>query len=164
MSMRYFDPVAYEESVSAVTATPSVELGARRFSNGEEYVYGYNAGPDCYPKYGVKIITGASGYSFANTALTDVANPCMGVVKHATIAAASYGWVMTKGFTSLIYHADSTVTADYVALALTTGGTFHQSRPITDAVGVGTFNVVAMGLGVNTASGGTVYGFVRTVF
>ena len=156
MSMKYYDPVVSDESVSAVTATPSVELGARRYVGAEEYVYVYNAGgADVYPKYGVKFITGASGYSIANTALTDVASPFCGVIKHATLTAGSYGWCMTKGFTSVI--VNSALTFDYRALALGLGGGFAESVPVTVATHYGTFAVVAQALGVNTGAAGTAY-------
>lgn len=157
-------PIGFE-SVSAVTATPSVDLGTRVEIKGEEYIYCYNAGgADVYPTYGVKLITACTGYSVANTALTDVVNMCVGVVKHSTIAAGSYGWVMSRGFSQLEYHPNSTTTGDYVAYALGVGGIFTQCRPLTDAVGVGTFAVAALGLSVNTASGGSFYGFVKCGF
>ena len=114
MSMQFFTATAYEESVSAVTATPSVELGARRYWKGEEYVYCYNAGgASIAAALGVVVVTGASGYSVAATSHADTVNPCVGVVKHAAIAAGSYGWVMTKGFTTIT--TVSNVTADYWA-------------------------------------------------
>ena len=37
------NPIA-TESVSAVTATPSVEVGTRRYYKGKDYIYCYNAG------------------------------------------------------------------------------------------------------------------------
>ncbi len=158
-------PVAYEEPISAVTATNSVDLGSRRVHKGESYVYAYNAGASqVSPSYGVKLVTGASGYSVAVTSLTDTAHPCVGVVKHVTLTTATYGWVMTKGFLNLENDADSTITGDYVALALSKDGTFHQHYPVTDAVHVGTFAVVGFGLDVDTASGGSFYGFVNTGF
>lgn len=160
--MKFFGSVVYDESVSNVTATPSVEIGARRFHKGEEYIYCYNAGgADIYPKYGVNLITGASGYSIANTGTTDTALPFVGVIKHSTIAAGSYGWVMNKGYAIVKHHTDSICTADFVAIALGREGTFHQARPVTDAVHVGTFAVVGHGLGVSVASGGTFYAAIE---
>ena len=165
MAMQFFSATAFEESVSAVTATNSVELGARRLWKGEEYVYCYNAdGGAIQPTYGVKVVTGASGYSVAATSLTDVANPCVGVVKHATLTTDGYGWILVKGFTRLEYHANSAITSDYFPVALGVGGTFTQVAPITDAVHKGTFAVCAYAIGANTGSGGSFYGFVRTGF
>ena len=159
-----FDAIL-EESVSQVTATNSVELGTRALWKGEEYVYVHNAGTaQISPTYGVKLVTGASGYSVAVTALTNTAHPCVGVVKHATMATATYGWVMNKGFTALEAVADSTITGNYLAIALGVDGGFHESVPLTDAVHKGTFAVVGWGLGADTASGGSFYGFIKTGF
>jgi len=161
MTMNFFGPVAYDEQISAVTGNPSNEIGARRYHKGEEYVYCYNAGgSQISPTYGVKLITAASAYSVAVTSISDVANPFVGVVKHATLTTGTYGWVMTKGFSLLEAHANSTITGNYMALALGVDGTFHQSVPVTDAVGVGTFAVVGYGLNCDTASGGSFYGFI----
>src|SRR5258707_684282 len=115
------------ETVSGVTATNSVELGTRKVYLGEQYVYCYNAGgADIYPTYGVKLVTGASGYSIANTALTDVANPAVGIVRHATIAASNYGWIMTRGFATMAYSTISVCSYnDYQNMAIGIGGTFH---------------------------------------
>jgi hypothetical protein len=160
-------PVAYEESISAVTATNSVDLGSRRVDKGESYVYAYNAGGlQIDPSYGVKLVTGCSGYSVAATALADVANPCVGIVKHATLTTATYGWVMTKGFSNLEAPADSTITGDYVAIALGVSGTFSPVYQTftTDIIGQGTFTACGYALGADTASGGSFYGFINTGF
>ena len=158
-----FDALSFEESVSAVTATNSVDLGSRRVWKGEEYVYCFNAGgSQASPSYGLKVITGASGYSVAVTSLADVANPFVGVVKHATLTTDTYGWVMTRGFVNVEASADSTITGDYVAISLDADGTFHQAYPVTDAVGVGTFAIVGHGLDVDTASGGSFYAMIRS--
>lgn len=158
-----FDALSFEESVSAVTATNSVDLGSRRVWKGEEYVYCYNASDtQISPSYGVKLVTGASGYSVAVTSLTDTAHPFVGVVRHVTMTTNTYGWVMARGFTNVEGDADSTITGDYVALALSKDGTFHQHYPVTDAVHVGTFAVVGFGLDVDTASGGSFYALIRS--
>lgn len=163
MDSVYGYQAAYEESISAVTATPSVDIGARRVHKGEEYVYCYNAGGAAIDKnLGVKLITGASGYSVAATSLTDVVNPCVGIVRHVTMAAGDYGWIMTKGFANVKYHANSTITGDYVAVGLSTDGRFGLAAFGTSVVG--TNNVAGFALGANTASGGTFYAFIRTGF
>lgn len=156
---------AFEEVISQVTATNSVDLGSRRIHKGEEYVYCYNAsGADIQPTYGVKLVTAASGYSVAATSLTDTAHPCVGVVKHSTFTASYYGWVMTKGFTSLEMDVDQSAATDYLLLSLSKNGTFQPSTPVTDAVHVGTFAVVGWGLNVTVASGGSFYGMIKTGF
>jgi hypothetical protein len=88
-------PFLYNESVSAVTSTNSVSLGAQRIENGKWYTYAYNAAPGTASvSYGV-IASANSGYSFAtNSVLGDF---CAGVVVHNDIKTAQYGWVQTKG-------------------------------------------------------------------
>lgn len=146
-----------EESVSAVTATPSVELGVRRFYAGEEYIYCYNSGgASIAAGKGVKFITGASGYSVAATSLTDVFSPCVGVVKHTAIASAEYGWVMSKGFATVSVVSAST--ADYKMLALGAAGSFIEASGTTT---LGTAVAVGYALSHNTGAGGSVYAFIR---
>lgn len=160
--IKFYDSISFNETPSAVTATPSVELGARRVWKGEEYVYCYNAGGAAIATstgLGVKLVTGASGYSVAATSITDTINPCVGVVKHAAIAAASYGWVMTKGFATV--PAVSNITGDYIALALGAAGAFVEQA--ATSVG-GSHAVCAYGLNVNTGAGGSMYCFIKTGF
>jgi len=158
--LKFYGSTAFDETPSGVTATPSTELGSRRFWKGEEYVYCYNSGgATASVAYGVKLVTAASGYSIAQTSLTDVCNPCVGVVKHADIPAASYGWVMTKGFTSV--KVVSATTGDYVALALGAGGVFIAGSTSST---VGTGAVQGYALNANTGAAGSVYAFIRTVF
>lgn len=158
MSMNYFDPVCENESISAVTATPSTEIGARRTHKAENYVYVYNNGTGtANVGYGVRLITGCSGYSVAITSLTDAASPCIGVVKHVDIPSSSYGWAMTKGFLN-VHSSNSTVTGDCVPIGLGTSGTFGNA-----ANGVaGTLNACGFALGANTTSAGTMYAHINT--
>jgi hypothetical protein len=150
-----------EESASQVTATNSVDLGSRRLYKGEEFVYCYNAGGATMAVgKGVKFVTGASGYSVAATSLTDVANPCVGVVKHTEFDTADYGWVMVRGFTEVAMV--SATTADYVPIALGAAGEFIQSSPLTDAASVGTFAVAGYAISANTGAGGDVKAFIKT--
>jgi len=152
-----------EESVSQVTATNSVDLGTRVIYKGEEYVYCYNAGGATIATgNGVKLATGASGYSVAATSLTDVANPCVGVCNLSEADAADYLWVMVKGFRNVVMV--SATTADYVPIALGAAGKFVQHAPLTDAAHAGTYNVAAFAIGANTGAGGTVYARVNTGF
>lgn len=150
-------PVNFE-SVSAVTATPSIDLGTRRLEAGEEYVYCYNSGgATASVALGVKFITGASGYSVAQTSVTDSFHPCVGVVKHADIPAANYGWVMVKGFASV--KVVTAMTGDYRMLALGAAGSFIEASGTTT---FGTATVVANALSHNTGAGGSVYAFIKS--
>lgn len=90
-------PVAFE-SVSAVTATPSVEVGTRRHEGDEHYVYVYNAGnSQISPGYGTTV-SGVSGYSVTVSTTTSI-DLAIGFVKHATLTTGTYGWLVTQGFT-----------------------------------------------------------------
>lgn len=97
--MSYYgaDPVMFE-SVSAVTATPSVELGTVRRHAGEvyEYVYAVKALP---VGYGC-VLTGTSGHSCAATGVVS-GEYAAGFVKHAEISSGSYGWILKKGVVDL---------------------------------------------------------------
>lgn len=147
-----------EEGISAVTATPSVPLGARRSHLGEDYVYCYNAGGgQASINLGVKFVTGASGYSVAATSVTDVFNPCVGVVKHVTLTTDTYGWVLVRGFASV--KVVSASTADYKMLALGAAGSFIEASGTTT---LGTAVAVGYALSHNTAAAGSVYAYIKT--
>ncbi len=148
----------FDEPVSAVTATNSVKLGTRRIVAGEDYVYCYNSGGGTIAvKDGVKLVTGASGYSVANTSLTGVTNPFVGCCKHVAIPAASYGWIMSRGFMKVC--AVSNITGDYVAVGLGAAGQFTD--PTSALSGLGSFHITAWGLNVNTAAAGSFYAFIK---
>jgi len=97
MSLESLSPI-YMESVSASTATPSVELGSRRTdSTGNEYIYVYNHGVETYPGRAVYLKTAASGYTVSVTNTAAQVGQYAGGVHHSTLLAASYGWIMTRG-------------------------------------------------------------------
>lgn len=149
---------ALEESVSQTTQTPSVPIGTRRTFGGEDYVYCYNAGGAAISAtVGVKFVTGASGYSVAATSITDVFNPCVGVVKHSSLATADYAWVMVRGFASVKVVTAST--ADYKMIALGAAGSFIEASGTTT---LGTAVMVGYLLSHNTAAGGLAYGYIKT--
>ena len=110
----------FTESVSATTATPTVELGTTRTVAGRDYVYGYNGGKEASVNK-VVVLSGVSNYTFVVTYATSVVtSPTpLGVVRNATIAAGSYGWVMTRGFCDLINEGAASVAAgDPIILSL----------------------------------------------
>jgi hypothetical protein len=101
------------ESVSAVTATPSTDLGTRVTVNGKTYQYVYNAGnSQISPGYGA-IVSGVSGYSVTVSSTTS-ADFCMGFVEHATLTTGTYGWLLQEGFCNV--HAAGNVAAAAGAL------------------------------------------------
>lgn len=156
------DPVL-AESVSNVTQTGNVALGTRTVYKGEEYIYCYNAGGAAIaPGNGVKLVTGASGYSVAATSLTDVANPCVGVCHNESFAAGDYGFIMSRGFRSVVMV--SATTADYLPIALGAAGKFVSASPLTDAAAVGTNAVVGYAINADTGAAGSVYAAIKTGF
>jgi hypothetical protein len=88
-------PVCFE-SISAVTATPSVDIGTVREHAGEKYVYFYNAGATAGVGLGLVRPTSATGaYTMAVSSASG--DFCHGFVKHASVASGSYAWALTKG-------------------------------------------------------------------
>ena len=117
-------PILFE-SVSQVTATPSVQIGARALVNGESYCYVYNAGSDTATKDHGVILTAVTGYSVSLQSVTGVGG-FFGLVKHADIPAASYGWVMTRGFgQGLAGTTKSLATGDELTVGVS--GTFGKN-------------------------------------
>lgn len=94
-SFKGLAPIAFE-SVSAVTATPSVQLGTRRTHQGEDYVYFYNSTGSNVTQGAAMTISALSGYSLtrSTTAGADIA---ICFVKHADVAAGSYAWGLVRG-------------------------------------------------------------------
>lgn len=109
MTFRSVDPIGFE-SVSAVTATNTVELGTTRVVGSESYIYVYNdGGEQVIPGKGV-VVSGLSGMSVTLSSVTGV-DQLIGVVKHATLTTATYGWVVTRGFVPVKCTANSIVSA-----------------------------------------------------
>lgn len=98
-------PIVFE-SVSAVTATNSVELGTRVAVGGNEYVYVYNTGATQITKGGFACLSGATGYSALMSNATGV-QFALGICANATIAASNYGWLLTRGFSTFVAGADN---------------------------------------------------------
>ncbi len=155
----YYVGPALDESVSQVTATPSVGLGTRVTYKGEEYVYCYNAGSGTAAvRLGARFVTAASGYSVSAGSSAGVFNPLVGVVKHTAIPAASYGWLMTRGFATV--EVVSASTADYKMIALGVNGQFIEASGTTT---MGTATVVGHLLSHNTAASGQAYAFIKAL-
>jgi hypothetical protein len=89
------EPIAFE-SISNVTATPSVELGTRRIVNGEEYVYFYNNTGSAVTAGMGMTVSGLSGYSLTRSTTADT-DLLVCFVKHAAVPAANYAWGLTRG-------------------------------------------------------------------
>lgn len=110
-------PILFE-SVSAVTASNSVEVGTRATVAGNDYIYVYNAGNSQIPVGNGAVCSGVSGYSVTVSAVTMV-DFAIGVVKHATLTTGTYGWLLTRGFSGFNTGAsDSCATGSPLAIAV----------------------------------------------
>ncbi len=153
------------ESVSSVTLTNSVDLGTVRTFHGEEYVYVYN---DTSGTVGIGQGVVMSGYTGMSVTVSSTTffNVCIGVVKHATLTTASYGWVLTRGFTNLLVDPNASCTVG-APMALVGSGCWRSTVYTNTATTA--FSQVTSEFGIfpqavcvqATASGGTAYGFVR---
>lgn len=147
-----------EETVSAVTATPSVSLGTRRLEGATEYVYAYNGGSIAY-QGAPAILTATSGYSFVVTFATaaDMGCTVLGIVQNATIAAGSYGWVAVRGFANARTVATAVALNDNLAV-LDAGGSVHAvtfTSSLTQIVDQGT---IGKALSISSAGASAVVG------
>jgi len=112
-----------EESVSAVTATPSVDLGTVRFHGGIQYQYMYNAGAVGYKGCPV-LVTATTAYNFVTTyaqidTLTAAAGDGFafaGTLHNATCAAGSYCWVAQRGMLNCRPTSSAIVVGDTVLI------------------------------------------------
>ena len=146
--MAFFKQGLFTESVSAVTATPSVELGTRRIVDGCEYVYMYNGATVADQRLFVKPLTAGVEYTFSVTTVSGAGNvKACGVVANQTIAAESYGWVMTKGYTKGIIGG---------AVTYSVGGALAPVPVIQGAAGV--IDIATGGTGTT----GNVVGFLTS--
>lgn len=127
MAFYSLGPVSFE-SVSAVTATPSVELGTRVNVAGNEYVYVYNASNSNLPVgYGC-ITSGCSGFSITLSSVASQMAGVFGVVKHGTISTGYYGWILSKGFCKV---ATTNGLAVGDAFAIGADGVFENKSGLT---------------------------------
>lgn len=98
------------ESVSNVTATPSVEVGILRREGDELYRYVYNNGnSQISPGYGCTL-SAVTGYSVTVSSVTSV-DAFVGLVKHATLTTGTYGWTLVHGFGQVQMEADNSAAA-----------------------------------------------------
>ena len=88
-------PISFE-SVSNVTATPSVALGTRRILNGEEYVYFCNGMVSAATAGIAMVVSLSSSYTLTRSSVSE-ADFVVCFVKHADVAAGSYAWGLVRG-------------------------------------------------------------------
>ena len=98
----FFLQPAYNESVSAVTLSPSVMLGSVRVESGEEYIYLYNDGSTSTPVnpgQGV-VLSSHTGYSVTISSISGY-DMFIAFCKHTSVPTAGYFWGLTRGFTNV---------------------------------------------------------------
>lgn len=147
----YGDHPVVNESVSAVTATPSTDLGTIRCHAGADYMYVYAVGT--ISQYCGAILTGTSGYSVVATGAVS-GQFAMGFAVHDSIPAGSYGWLFQRGVANIKNGMASTALAvtDNIYLATDGQGVFGRTTVTTNAVSDG--HVIGKLLSAG-ASGGT---------
>ena len=131
-------PIRFK-GVSFVTATlggGAPQLGQETFdADGNKYVFVYN---DCnsqiLPTYGVAPQSGVSTPFSVTLSTVTSADILVGVVKHATIPTASYGWVLTRGVTQVEMLAASGTVATNAPLEIGANGLF---APVSNTTGNG---------------------------
>jgi hypothetical protein len=140
----------FEESVSAVTAKPSVDLGTERWQGGKKYVYMYNASTStALVKLGVTY-SGMSGYSMTQSSIAG--EGCAGVVYNAQIGPTEYGWVCVRGHVPVTSLGEA-ATVKGCGLTIGAYGAFAAS---TGASGI----IVGYATG-ETATAGTFAAFIN---
>lgn len=124
-----------EESVSAVTATPSVVPGEMRSEGGCDYLYVYNGSTNqtIDKGRGCKYASQSAGYTVdvaVAVVATLTADACVGVVKNATIPTGYYGWLCTRGYVDGLQCKNSAVVTGE-AIFMTTSGVFQRYSATT---------------------------------
>lgn len=120
--------------VSQVTATLGAndgQLGDEAQEGSTKYLLVYN---DCNSSLavgnGVILQSGASGYSCTISSVTG--DRIIGVVKNAAITTGAYGWVVTKGFTTVqMMAASGTASAAQTPLQIAANGLFAPASNVT---------------------------------
>ncbi|HRZ15356.1 MAG TPA: hypothetical protein P5110_07605 [Candidatus Omnitrophota bacterium] len=155
-----FDPMV-GESVSAVTATNSVELGTLRMYDGVVYRYVYNMGnSDIPPTYGVTMSL-TSGYSVTISSVTALADKCFGVVVNATLTTATYGWVAVYGPAKIEASTTDSLTTG-VGITLDVDGTFGSTTALIGVTAPTNIkDICGKVIGAGTATAGSCLAFVN---
>lgn len=124
--------------VSGTTATlgkNDPKIGDECQEGSTKYLFVYN---DCNSSLavgnGVILQSGASGYSVTVSSVTG--DRFIGCVKNAAIATACYGWVATKGFTTVQMMASSgTASAAQTPLQAAANGLWAPASNVTGNIG-----------------------------
>lgn len=114
MAINSISPIL-NESVSQTTATPSVELGTRVTVASNDYIYVYNSGATSIAQGQAGFLPSASMSAFGASFVVTVSNAAsqggcrniVGVAHNAAIAAATYGWLCTRGVVNAVPDASA---------------------------------------------------------
>lgn len=144
-----YEQQIFFEGVSNVTATNSVEVGAERKVGDELYRYVYNAGNSQINPGNGAVLSAVTGYSVTVSSTTS-ADFLVGVCKHSTLTTGTYGWLCTKGFTSVEMGGTSGTVAAGGLIELGDDGEFY---PVSNTTANGPVVGKAMEEIVSSASG-----------
>lgn len=142
-SLNSITPVI-NESVSAVTLTPSVQLGMRRTDSGVDYIYVYNNGNTQISVGQPATIQPASMNSGYSVCVSNVASQVggelvVGVCYHATFATSAYGWLVVRGICQGVPDATGTSmnSGDFLAIGVDGGFVVMPATMSTAGVRLG---------------------------
>lgn len=110
--MQGLSPICFN-SVSMVTATMGANdgsVGDVRTVGDEKYILVYNNGNSQISKGRLAVVSALTGYSVTVSSTTSLDFP-VGVVKHATLTTATYGWLLTHGFGPCAANTDESLSA-----------------------------------------------------
>ncbi len=152
--------------VSAATTTLGAndgQVGMKITYEGEDYVLAYNGCTAQALPGNIVALSASTNYSFVLTSVTN-AGAAFGAVKHATIAASNYGWVLVRGYADLINGMAGTAPANGDIIELAADGKFAKANTILATGSAGLPFGIVQSAG---ASGGTgaskSYCFIKTL-
>lgn len=144
-------PVSFA-GVSMVTTslgTNDPEPGYRITEGDEDYVFVYNAGNSTINVGKGAVLSAVTGYSVTVSSTTS-ADFLVGVCKHESLATGAYGWLVTRGFTSVEMGGTSGTVAAGGLIELGDDGEFY---PVSNTTANGPVVGKAMEAIVSSASG-----------
>jgi hypothetical protein len=141
------------EVISAVTATPSIEIGTERWDNGRKYIYMYNKSTSTASVQLGVVYSAASSYSITVSSVAD--ERCAGVVIHSDIPALNYGWVCTKGHVDVLA---ASACATGMKVVMSTDGYFNGVEDVATSGWTGVICGICTG---NTEATATMGAFIN---
>jgi hypothetical protein len=148
----YQNPSLFNESVSAVTATNTVDLGTIRWEGGNRYKYVYME-QSAQVGYFVNHASNSSGYTV--TASMTTGDMVAGVVQNTTLTTATYGWILKQGIGKIQTGANSIIVTNKAVCVAGSGTAIDWvSAETASALSAATYwNIIGRSIGSGTASG-----------